>query len=48
VEKIRFTSNLELLNKLLQQVDEFRQILLLEETFPSSDYFDLNPELRLT
>ncbi len=46
VEKIRFTSNFELLNKLLQQVDEFRQILLLEENFPASDYFDLNPELR--
>ena len=46
VEKIRFTSNFELLNKLLQQVDEFRQILLLENTFPASDYFDLQPELR--
>jgi len=46
VEKIRFTSNFELLNKLLDQVDEFRQILSLEESFPASDYFDLNPELR--
>ncbi len=46
VEKIRFTSNFELLNKLLHQVEEFRQILLLEENFPSGDYFDLNPELR--
>jgi DNA mismatch repair protein MutS2 len=46
VEKIRFTSNFELLNKLLQQVEEFRHILLLEENFPSGDYFDLNPELR--
>lgn len=46
VEKIRFTSKFELLNKLLQQVDEFRQILQLEENFPASDYFDLNPELR--
>ena len=46
VEKIRFTSNFELLNKLLQQVEEFRQILLLEENFPSMDYFDLKPELR--
>lgn len=46
VEKIRFNSNFELLNKLLHQVEEFRQILLLEESFPSSDYFDLNPELK--
>ncbi|MCD4730081.1 MAG: Smr/MutS family protein, partial [Bacteroidales bacterium] len=46
VEKIRFTSNFELLDKLLLQVEEFRQILLLEENFPSMDYFDLKAELR--
>jgi DNA mismatch repair protein MutS2 len=46
VEKIRITSNFDLLNKLLDQVDEFCQILQLEENFPAGDYFDLNPELR--
>jgi DNA mismatch repair protein MutS2 len=45
VEKIRFSSNFKLLENLLQQVEEFRQILLMENSFPSSDYFDLSPEL---
>lgn len=46
VDKIRFISNIELLAGLLNQVEEFRQILLSENNFPSGDYFDLNPELR--
>ncbi len=45
VDKIRFTSNFDLLVKLLNQVDEFRQLLQREGNFPSDDYFDLIPEL---
>jgi DNA mismatch repair protein MutS2 len=46
VDKIRFTSNPELLSKLLNQTEEFRQLLLKEGNFPSGDYFDLSAELR--
>ena len=46
VDKIRFSSNFELIKKLLSQVEEFRQILLFGEQFPSQDYFDLRPELK--
>jgi DNA mismatch repair protein MutS2 len=46
VEKIRFSSNQELISKLLNQTEEFRQLLLKEGNFPSGDYFDLSPELK--
>lgn len=46
VEKIRFTSNQELISRLLNQTEEFRQLLLKEGSFPSGDYFDLSPELK--
>ncbi len=46
VDKIRFTANTELLSKLLDQTEEFRQMLLKEGNFPSGDYFDLSPELK--
>ena len=46
VDKIRFNFSFEVLIRLLQQVDEFKQILLLPDNFPSSDYFDLSPELN--
>jgi DNA mismatch repair protein MutS2 len=46
VEKIRFTSNQELISRLLNQTEEFRQLLLKEGNFPSGDYFDLSPELK--
>jgi len=35
-----------LIKKLLSQVEEFKQILLFGEQFPSQDYFDLRPELK--
>jgi len=45
VDKIRFTSNFEILTKLLTQVEEFELLLSMEGNFPSFDYFDLTPEL---
>ncbi|MEZ5198423.1 MAG: hypothetical protein R2764_19170 [Bacteroidales bacterium] len=45
VDKIRFSADYDELVKAHQQVDEFRQILILPDNFPSSDYFDLTPEL---
>lgn len=45
VSKIKFTSNFELLDKLLNQVNEFRLLLMEDSVFPSQDYFDLTPEL---
>jgi DNA mismatch repair protein MutS2 len=46
VEKIRFNSQFDLITKLLNQVNEFKQILSFSENFPSQDYFDLRLELR--
>lgn len=46
VDKIRFTSNYELLSKLTDQTEEFRQLLMKEGNFPSDDYYDLSDELR--
>ena len=46
VNKIRFSSNFELIEKLLSQVEEFKQTLMFGEQFPSQDYFDLRPELK--
>jgi DNA mismatch repair protein MutS2 len=46
VDKIRFTSGQELISRLLNQTEEFRQLLLKEGNFPSGDYFDLSPELK--
>ncbi len=45
VEKIRFTDNLPLIDKLLRQTDEFRQIVQYEPDFPSSNYIDVRPHL---
>ncbi len=46
VEKIRFTDNLPLIDKLLRQTDEFRQIVQFEPDFPSSNYIDVRPHLN--
>ena len=46
VEKIRFTDNLSLIDKLLRQTDEFRQIIQFEPDFPSSNYIDVRPHLN--
>ncbi|MBN2175996.1 MAG: Smr/MutS family protein [Bacteroidales bacterium] len=45
-EKIRFVTDFEQLKKLLDQTEEFRQLLLDKPDFPSQDYFDLTPELH--
>ncbi|AQG80373.1 endonuclease MutS2 [Spirosoma montaniterrae] len=45
VDKIRFTDNLQLIDKLLRQTDEFRQIVQFEPDFPSSNYIDVRPHL---
>jgi len=45
VDKIRFTSKADVINRLLDQVNEFVEILTIGETFPGQDYFDLRDEL---
>jgi len=45
VDKIRFSSNHDVISKLLKQVSEFKTILTLGESFPSQDYFDLREEI---
>jgi DNA mismatch repair protein MutS2 len=45
VEKIRFSSQGEVISKLLDQVHEFMEILTIGKSFPGSDYFDLRDEL---
>jgi len=45
VDKIRFTSRHDVINRLLTQAQEFMEILNLGKTFPSQDYFDLRDEL---
>ncbi|MCK8490699.1 endonuclease MutS2 [Spirosoma sp. RP8] len=46
VEKIRFTDNAQLIDKLLRQTDEFKQIVQYEPEFPSSNYIDVRPHLN--
>lgn len=45
VEKIRFTDNLQLIDKLLRQTAELKQIVQYEPDFPSSNYLDVRPQL---
>jgi len=45
VEKITFSSDLTSIAILAGQAEEFRQILLFEEHFPSQDYLDMTREL---
>ncbi|RLD50120.1 MAG: hypothetical protein DRJ05_20045, partial [Bacteroidetes bacterium] len=46
VDRIRFSNNFEQLSTILDQTEEFRQLLTEESRFPSQDYFDLTPELN--
>ncbi len=48
VDKIRFTSRHDVVDRLLSQAQEFMEILTLGKTFPSQDYFDLRDELERT
>ncbi|MFH0866349.1 MAG: Smr/MutS family protein [Bacteroidota bacterium] len=44
-DKMRFSDNHDHVIKLIGQTEEFRQILLLNEKFPTENYFDLTSEL---
>ena len=45
VGEMAFGSNCERICRELRQTEEFRQILLMENSFPSQDFFDLSDEL---
>ena len=45
VQKVSFSNDINLLNKLLDQTEEFRQILLSGELFPSSNFLNIYPYL---
>jgi DNA mismatch repair protein MutS2 len=46
IEQIQFSPIFEDISRMQEEVEEFRQILLFESSFPSQDYFDLNDELQ--
>ena len=41
VDQLRYSDSFELIEKQLQETQEFKQVLLLEDPFPAQDYFDL-------
>ncbi len=45
VDKIRFTDNYPLIDKLLRQTAEFKQIVQYEPDFPASNYIDIRQHL---
>nr|WP_287935193.1 Smr/MutS family protein [Algoriphagus sp.] len=45
VDKVSFTSDYNLVQRLLDQTEEFRQILISGESFPSSHFTNLTPYL---
>lgn len=46
VDLLAFSSDYNLVNKLLDQTEEFRQILISGDLFPSSNFTNLNPYLE--
>jgi DNA mismatch repair protein MutS2 len=46
VDKIRFSDNHQLIDKLLRQTYEFTQIVQYEPDFPQSNYLDVRPQLH--
>lgn len=46
VDKIRFVSKFDVLEKMLQQVNEFRILLTTDTPFPSEHYYDIRPYLQ--
>lgn len=46
VDKIRWSDDQQMIEKMLNQTEEFRQLLLSTHTFPSMNYLDLNPQLH--
>ncbi len=45
VDKMHFSDDFSLISKLLAQTEEFRKILVQEESFPASHYIDVNAHL---
>ncbi len=45
-DKIRFSSDFDIISKLLNQTEEFRQILIENPSFPEQDYFDMREVLN--
>jgi len=45
VEKIKFSTKTNIIEKLLAQTEEFMHIILLGGQFPTNDYFDLRSEI---
>ncbi|MDF2158623.1 Smr/MutS family protein [Algoriphagus sp. CAU 1675] len=46
VDRVAFSSDHNMIGKLLDQTEEFRQILISGESFPASNFTDLNPYLE--
>jgi DNA mismatch repair protein MutS2 len=46
VDRVAFSSDFQLVTKLLDQTEEFRHILISGELFPSSNFTNLNPYLE--
>ena len=44
-QEMSFSNRYDHVVRELQQTEEFRQILVLENSFPSQDFVDLTPEL---
>jgi len=45
-DKIMFSSDFDIISKLLNQTEEFRQILIENPSFPEQDYFDMREALN--
>jgi DNA mismatch repair protein MutS2 len=48
VDKIKFSTNYSFIETLVNQVDEFKQIMFMENDFPLSHFIDLTPALKKT
>ena len=46
VDKIRFSTDYSFIDTLINQVDEFRQIMNMEDDFPLNHFFDLTSALK--
>jgi len=46
VNKIRFSSNREAIIKMLEQAEEFKQVLQFGKPFPMGDFYDMRKPLR--
>lgn len=46
VDKIRFSTKYSFIETLVNQVDEFKQIMLMEDDFPLNHFIDLTPALK--